>query len=119
MQVSIHPLYLPEGMKFYNPPLSLVIRAETAITCTTPQLPVLKGRFESPGYALHGLHERADGLTAQLALAGPACNAFGHDVANLTLEVTYDTTTRQVLVACADICKVADRNIRKATCSHR
>ena len=46
------------------------------------------------GYKLSGLHETKTGLTAQLSLAGPACNAFGHDVADLTLEVTYDTQTR-------------------------
>ncbi|GJE89250.1 glycoside hydrolase family 31 protein [Phanerochaete sordida] len=47
-----------------------------------------------PGYALSALHETKTGLTAQLTLAGPACNAFGRDVANLTLEVTYDSDTR-------------------------
>ncbi|KAI0778948.1 glycosyl hydrolases family 31-domain-containing protein [Trametes elegans] len=47
-----------------------------------------------PGYELSGLRETDTGLTAHLNLAGPACNAFGHDVANLTLEVTYDTQTR-------------------------
>ncbi|CDO74837.1 Glycoside Hydrolase Family 31 protein [Trametes cinnabarina] len=47
-----------------------------------------------PGYTLSELHETKTGLTAKLNLAGPACNAFGHDVANLTLEVTYDTQTR-------------------------
>ncbi|KAI0640209.1 glycosyl hydrolases family 31-domain-containing protein [Trametes polyzona] len=47
-----------------------------------------------PGYTLSALHETKTGLTAKLNLAGPACNAFGHDVANLTLEVTYDTQTR-------------------------
>ncbi|KAH9854355.1 glycosyl hydrolases family 31-domain-containing protein [Lenzites betulinus] len=47
-----------------------------------------------PGYTLSALHETSTGLTAKLNLAGPACNAFGHDVANLTLEVNYDTQTR-------------------------
>ncbi|TBU42736.1 glycosyl hydrolases family 31-domain-containing protein [Dichomitus squalens] len=47
-----------------------------------------------PGYTLSSLHETKTGLTAALSLAGPACNAFGHDIANLTLEVTYDTQTR-------------------------
>lgn len=58
----------------------------------------LNQHHELPGYALHGLQERTNGLTAQLTLAGPACNAFGHDVANLTLDVTYDSTTRQVYI---------------------
>ncbi len=46
------------------------------------------------GYTLSSLQETDTGLTAQLNLAGDACNAFGHDVANLTLQVTYDTETR-------------------------
>ena len=40
------------------------------------------------------LQETKTGLTAQLNLAGPECNAFGQDIANLTLEVTYDSDTR-------------------------
>ena len=48
------------------------------------------------GYTLHGLQEKASGMIAHLTLAGPACNAFGHDVANLTLDVSYDTTSRRV-----------------------
>ncbi|KAJ7473458.1 glycosyl hydrolases family 31-domain-containing protein [Mycena latifolia] len=47
-----------------------------------------------PGYSLHSLSTTKSGLTAQLALAGPACNAFGADVAALTVEVTYETATR-------------------------
>ncbi|RPD64745.1 hypothetical protein L227DRAFT_560555 [Lentinus tigrinus ALCF2SS1-6] len=47
-----------------------------------------------PGYTLSSLQETETGLTAQLSLSGDACNAFGHDVVNLTLEVTYDTETR-------------------------
>ncbi len=46
------------------------------------------------GYTLSSLQETDTGLTAQLNLAGDACNAFGHDVAKLTLQVTYDTETR-------------------------
>ena len=48
------------------------------------------------GYTLTGLQETKTGLTAHLNLAGPECNAFGQDVANLTLEVTYDSDTRYV-----------------------
>ncbi|KAJ7209873.1 glycosyl hydrolases family 31-domain-containing protein [Mycena haematopus] len=48
-----------------------------------------------PGYSLHSLLETSDGgLTAKLELAGPACNAFGVDVVNLTIEVNYETETR-------------------------
>ncbi|TFY77203.1 hypothetical protein EWM64_g6809 [Hericium alpestre] len=38
--------------------------------------------------------QTSHGLTAQLNLAGPACNAFSEDIANLTIEVTYETESR-------------------------
>ncbi|KAH9900330.1 glycosyl hydrolases family 31-domain-containing protein [Epithele typhae] len=47
-----------------------------------------------PGYTLSDLEETDDGVSARLTLAGSACNAFGHDVANLTLRVTYETQSR-------------------------
>ncbi|KAF8177576.1 glycosyl hydrolases family 31-domain-containing protein [Mycena galopus ATCC 62051] len=47
-----------------------------------------------PGYSLHSLSQTDSDLTARLNLAGPACNAFGIDVADLTIEVTYETETR-------------------------
>lgn len=46
------------------------------------------------GYTLDSLKETESGLTAQLNLAGDACNAFGNDIANLTIQVTYETETR-------------------------
>ena len=46
------------------------------------------------GYTLSSLQETSTGLTAQLTLAGDACNAFGTDIADLTLQVTYDTNER-------------------------
>ncbi|KAI0033893.1 glycosyl hydrolases family 31-domain-containing protein [Vararia minispora EC-137] len=53
-----------------------------------------------PGYTLDGLQETASGLLAQLSLAGKPCNAFGTDIANLTLAVTYETPDRlRVLIA--------------------
>ena len=50
--------------------------------------------YENKGYTLSGLQSTETGLRAYLNLAGPECNAFGQDVANLTLEVNYDTNTR-------------------------
>jgi alpha-glucosidase len=47
-----------------------------------------------PGYTLHALQNTKTGLAAQLSLAGPACNAFGNDISNLTIEVTYESETR-------------------------
>ncbi|KAJ4469268.1 glycoside hydrolase family 31 protein [Lentinula aciculospora] len=49
-----------------------------------------------PGYSLHSLQESEIGLVAQLSLAGVPCNAFGTDFQNLTIQVTYETDSRQV-----------------------
>lgn len=61
-----------------------------------PPLPVVNSFNVStcPGYSLHSLSETDSGLTARLNLAGPACNAFGVDIADLTIEVNYETETR-------------------------
>ncbi|KAG9311232.1 glycoside hydrolase family 31 protein [Chiua virens] len=44
-----------------------------------------------PGYTLESLTESQYGLTAQLSLAGMPCDAFGTDIADLTIEVTYQS----------------------------
>ncbi|PPQ71212.1 hypothetical protein CVT24_009993 [Panaeolus cyanescens] len=46
------------------------------------------------GYRLSGLKESNVGLSARLTLVGPACNAFGKDIADLTIEVTYESNER-------------------------
>ncbi|EST05446.1 Glycoside hydrolase, family 31 [Kalmanozyma brasiliensis GHG001] len=44
-----------------------------------------------PGYQLVGSPNYSDhGFTAQLSLAGTACNAYGVDIHNLTLSVVYE-----------------------------
>ena len=51
----------------------------------------------TPGYTLSHLDENEFGLTAQLNLAGKPCNAFGNDILNLSIEITYETITRYAL----------------------
>lgn len=46
------------------------------------------------GYTLSALQETSHSLTAKLSLAGPACNAFGTDISNLTIEVVYESKER-------------------------
>lgn len=48
------------------------------------------------GYKLSSLKENETGLTARLSLIGPACNAFGRDISDLIVEITYETNTRCV-----------------------
>lgn len=47
-----------------------------------------------PGYVASNLVKTAYGLTADLTLAGSACNVYGTDVANLRLTVEYQSTDR-------------------------
>ncbi|KAI1389954.1 glycoside hydrolase family 31 protein [Hypoxylon trugodes] len=47
-----------------------------------------------PGYTASNVIKTASGLTADLTLAGEACNVYGTDLKDLTLEVSYDTETR-------------------------
>ncbi|KAI0364938.1 hypothetical protein BV20DRAFT_1039183 [Pilatotrama ljubarskyi] len=47
-----------------------------------------------PGYTVAPQEETRRGLVIQLTLAGAACQAFGRDIDNLTVEVGYETTMR-------------------------
>ncbi|KAI9688796.1 MAG: hypothetical protein M1822_001153 [Bathelium mastoideum] len=47
-----------------------------------------------PGYSASNVVKSGSSLTADLALAGPACNTYGTDLANLTLKVEYQTAQR-------------------------
>jgi hypothetical protein len=44
-----------------------------------------------PGYKASNVKTSSTSLTADLKLAGPACNVYGTDLDNLVLEVTYET----------------------------
>lgn len=45
-----------------------------------------------PGYKATAVSTHGNTLTANLALAGKACNVYGADIAKLALEVTYETS---------------------------
>lgn len=47
-----------------------------------------------PGYAASNVQTSSTGLTADLTLAGTACNVYGDDLQNLTLTVAYETDSR-------------------------
>ncbi|KAH9842419.1 alpha-glucosidase [Rhodofomes roseus] len=47
-----------------------------------------------PGYHATNVATSGPNLTASLALAGEACNVYGSDIQTLSLQVTYETTTR-------------------------
>ena len=47
-----------------------------------------------PGYKAQSMSSHANGLTATLSLAGPACNAYGNDIDTLKLTVEYQDVHR-------------------------
>ncbi|KAI0683191.1 alpha-glucosidase [Cytidiella melzeri] len=47
-----------------------------------------------PGYKATAVSTHGSTMTANLVLAGKACNVFGDDIEQLKLEVTYETNTR-------------------------
>ena len=65
----------------------------------SPKIPYIPN-YRFPGYILDSLSENqlGNGFTAQLNLAGPPCNAFGSDILNLTIQVTYETNSRCVCI---------------------
>lgn len=50
-----------------------------------------------PGYKVSNVKTSPTGLTAELKLAGSACNVYGTDLDNLVLQVTYETGNFNVL----------------------
>jgi len=46
-----------------------------------------------PGYKATNVKDGGSTLTADLSLAGKACNVFGTDIPALKLQVTYETGT--------------------------
>jgi alpha-glucosidase len=44
-----------------------------------------------PGYTASNVQDDGGRVTADLALAGPACNVYGNDLTDLKLEVEYQT----------------------------
>ena len=58
-----------------------------------------------PGYAASNVQKTDSGLTADLKLAGAACNAYGDDLTDLKLTVEYQTGRSQLI------------NLRETECS--
>ncbi|KAJ1720071.1 hypothetical protein LPJ53_005256 [Coemansia erecta] len=56
--------------------------------------PVAPPSIFCPGYRVGYIQNTTDGFTASLKLAGPPCNLYGTDIADLTLSVSFDTDDR-------------------------
>ncbi|KAI0016019.1 family 31 glycosyl hydrolase [Xylariomycetidae sp. FL0641] len=73
---------------------SLLFMAASAAALATRDSPSDETLAACPGYKASNVQTTASGLTADLKLAGEACNAYGEDLEDLVLEVSYDTDTR-------------------------
>ncbi|KAF8587460.1 glycoside hydrolase family 31 protein [Ramaria rubella] len=81
--------------RFASARLSLNLQQQAGVDLDSRNGTQLSGDVSScPGYSLTSLQNTEHGLSAHLELAGAACNAFGLDISNLTIEVTYESQTR-------------------------
>lgn len=80
---------------FYEPVSNMLFHyftgAALAATVSSRALSLRQANVESPGYVASNVQTTGTGLTADLALAGPATNSYGMDIENLKLSVNYDT----------------------------
>jgi len=67
----------------------LFISLSPATAVIRPRLPNVNS---CPGYRATYVKETGSGLTAELQLAGAACNIYGRDLETLKLQVTYDSS---------------------------
>lgn len=78
-------------------PLAWLLTSQVAAvpsTLQTRDYPSDDALASCPGYQSFNIQTTATSLTADLTLAGPSCNAYGDDLLDLTLEVTYETASR-------------------------
>jgi len=67
----------------------LFIGLSSATVVIRPRVPDVNS---CPGYKATYVKETGSGLTAELQLAGTACNIYGRDLETLKLQVTYDSS---------------------------
>lgn len=75
------------------PTLSPQINAAPSLTPTI-QDPTAPNPQDCPGYQVSNIEDSAQGFRADLTLAGAPCQAFGNDIADLILNVEYQTRDR-------------------------
>lgn len=71
--------------------LVLAVEAVTALTIV-PRNSSADPLASCPGYKASNIKTTGSSLTADLSLAGAACNVYGVDLKSLTLEVVYETS---------------------------
>ncbi|CAG9982075.1 unnamed protein product [Clonostachys byssicola] len=83
-------------MRFLKPSAALLQAALFVSfgTAQDQQYPDYSLLAKCPGYTASNVQTTDYGLTADLSLAGEACNAYGDDLKDLILEVTYEADQR-------------------------
>lgn len=76
------------------PTLSSAIDAAPSLVPNILDPTAPNAQNECPGYSASNIVETAQGVTADLTLAGEACDVYGIDVVDLTLTVEYQTPER-------------------------
>lgn len=72
----------------------LVCASINAYTPTIKNPSAPNAQNACPGYTASNVQQISTGVTATLTLAGSACNAYGTDIASLTLTVQYQDIHR-------------------------
>ena len=75
------------------PILSWLALAASVVSANTIDLraPSTDPLASCPGYTASNVKTTSSGLTANLKLAGKACNVYGTDLTDLALSVVYET----------------------------
>lgn len=77
----------------------LILLGSTLPTLATSLTKRQSSSLEScPGYTASNVQNDGARVTADLALAGTACNVYGKDLTNLRLEVEYQTGTSTIAI---------------------
>ncbi|KAI7521365.1 hypothetical protein KC316_g19553, partial [Hortaea werneckii] len=77
-----------------TPALPSSINYAPSVTPNVLDVTAPNAQAECPGYRASNIMKTQTSLTADLLLAGEACNLYGYDVHELTLDVEYQAKER-------------------------
>lgn len=77
-----------------TPILESAINYAPSVTPNVMDLTAPNAQVVCPGYTASNVQETSTGVTADLILAGAACNAYGNDIQQLVLTVQYQSKQR-------------------------
>lgn len=93
VQPAQKPQY-PPAFPFNRPTLASSANYAPSVTPTVNDPTAPNAQLVCPGYTASNVQESSYGVKADLTLAGQACNAYGNDIRDLTLDVQYQSKER-------------------------